>query len=275
MDRRRLLETVAAVAAEAGCVDDVIAPFGFEVDSGFDIGRASPQRVYLYARLTQGTDAVAADHRIATAMRSQAGGLALALGTPTAYLSFRGRRNALSLTNGTGHSVFVYYVPSTAETLIDQYARYLVLLPAAIARGELNEAVHFPTRSSCRRFVYQSVRMFPSVHGIALPSGADARLLDLARANGAHDHGRMRVMQESTPEDEKAFHEIVLPLCAELARDLLDDAEPETVWHDFHSGRAVSLRVDPVALASRAARVAEAYRSAGLESDTEERSHVA
>lgn len=264
MNRAALLDALIEMASSLESVDEVIAPFGFEADSTFPIERVAPKRVYLYVRVRHGWDIDDANEQIAGWWTAAATGLSEALGSATAHLSLGGRRLPLTLSPGPGNSTFVYYVPPSAESLLEQYARYLVLVPVAIANGTLNELTYFESRPSCRRFVYQSIRMVPALHGLALPVGADVMLDELSRLNGLHDYATVRAERAMTPEDRHALESIVLPVCDELRLQLIDDTGAECVWHDFHTGSSETMAVRAGVVERSIRRAVNGYQELGV-----------
>jgi hypothetical protein len=266
VDRPGLLRLLAEAPEQVAGLADLVAPFGFEVMRDPSFESATPHRLYLYACGDASTDGPDLLRGLADWLVDRREELATALGRPLAYVTSGSRRDVRALApEGLGAHLYAVPAPGRGRDAADAYGDYVALIPVAIDAGVLRELVDFDLRPSCRRFIFQCVRMFPYIHGVELSPDALDALRRAATENGSSGPGHAtRVEAPPTEHDLAVLREVVLPVSRDLTGGLAAGAT-EVGWHDFHSGRWHILVANAEEVARRSAAVADAYRQWTME----------
>lgn len=266
MNRTLFLQLLDEIASPIPGLSEILAPFGFEVAGDARARDIAPRRIYFYAQATEMAEKDEIADVFGESLKRHATDLFNTVGARAEFLTIGGRARTITLSTDVGFAAHLYWVCGTSATLLDDYARYVALLPAAILDGALNEIKHFDSRPSCRRFVFQSARMFPNIHDDILSDDDLEALRDRARLNGSglHDHVERKFVQASST-DLTVLNTVVLPACARIVESLHRGGTDQSTWIDFHNNEFHTYNVNSRLLQRRTERVKGAYLNRPLQ----------
>lgn len=261
-------DLLRAVVREVSADLDVIAPFGYELLRDPAFRRRDPRRLYVYVRVPERA-ANGLSERVAERLLERLREEAPTLADELRFVVHPGARAELN--PGGTRSLRIWRHVGHAP-LLEDYARYVIAAPVAVADGRLREVADFATSRSSRRYVLQLSLMLSSLFSPELPqlpASAATELRTLIRELAPVTDADALSPDGTAPSgaEQAALVQIVRPQAEAICRwlDATQRAAPDRMTleaQDLHGPGRFTLRISRRVLESKQAFVEAAYAEA-------------
>ncbi len=246
-EHRRWRAAVEDAAALLDTEFSAIVPFGFEITQSYSFLKKPLHRMFVYLAAPGGRDeAAVADafyHALLATLRTRhpvfADGLhGVVLPARSIVLS------------ELGTTVLFVFVLTNTRSILDEWARFIVLAAPCIASSTLPEVGSFMENGAKRAFVFQLSVIFHHLFEVGRCTDGDlTRLLPLTQAPAPDlrtGKFAQSVMSPPTQRETEAFIEIVIPQAIRVQQYLLGvTTNRELVQaRDLHGEQVLSAQLD-------------------------------